>query len=83
MSTTKKQDKKAELIAVAQKAALSSELAAANIKRYAEVHSGGHEAIYVMKVADAADADLTAAIDAAAKAAINNLQRYLDLKNGG
>ncbi|MGI2225415.1 hypothetical protein [Shewanella frigidimarina] len=76
--------KKVETLEVAKKAAITADLAADNIRKYNALHGDSASASFtkplVMKVADAADAELKAAIDASAKAAINNLQRYLDLK---
>lgn len=74
-----------ELLEVAKKAAHTAELAADNIRKYNALHGDSSASVagpkhLVMKVADAADAELKTAIDASAKAAINNLQRYLDLK---
>ncbi|EKO3807216.1 hypothetical protein NTE05_004472 [Vibrio harveyi] len=75
---------KDELLEVAKNAALAADLAAENIRKYNAVHGDSSSVSVtkplVMKVADAADTELKAAIDASAKAAINNLQRYLDLK---
>lgn len=78
-----------ELVTVGQHAALTAELAAENIRRYLTLHGEGGVAVVVkpvnlvMKIADDAESDTKAAIDAVAKAAINNLQRYLDSQRGG
>lgn len=75
---------KMELLEVGKRATMTAELAAENIRKYNALHGDSTSVSVtkplVMKVADAADAELKAAIDASAKAAINNLQRYLDLK---
>jgi hypothetical protein len=78
-------DKKQELLELSKRAALSSELAVENIKKYELLHQGDltSAAGFNMKALDASDAELKAVVDISAKAAINNLQRYLDLLDVG
>ncbi len=72
---------------VGRQAALTAELAADNIKKYVTMHGEDSANVVkpvnlVMKIADDAVAETQAAIDAVTKAAINNLQRYLDTNKG-
>ena len=75
-----------EITILGKTAALTSEIAAANIKKYLELHQGTDAGVVnqvvrlVMKLADDANEELSKAIDSSAQAAINNLQRYLTSK---
>lgn len=77
--------KQEEIKSIGKTAALTSEIAAANIKKYLELHQGTEAGVVqvvrlVMKLADDANEELSKAIDSSAQAAINNLQRYLTSK---
>ncbi|THH34533.1 hypothetical protein [Neolewinella litorea] len=72
-----------ELRVLSEKAALSSALAKESIERYTILHGNIANAVtkpLVMKIAEEADEQIKTAVDATVKAAISNLQMYLDLK---
>lgn len=77
MGTNKK-----EIDSLGKSAIISAEIAADSIRKYQELHtSSGRLNVNVrMALADLADKEVSNAIDATAKAAINNLERYLKAK---
>lgn len=80
-----KRTKEAEQQVLGEIAAQSSEMAAANIRKYLESHRSPGAAAkvvhLVMKLADDARADLEAAVESSVKAALNNLERYRQSKS--
>jgi carbon monoxide dehydrogenase subunit G len=74
--------KNQEIDSLGKTAIVSAEIAAESIRKYLELHtSSGRLNVNVrMALADLADKDISDAIDANAKAAINNLERYLKSK---
>lgn len=73
-----------ELQEVSKRATLASDLAKTNIEKYLELHHDENlievNKPLVMKIAEDADAELKNVVDTTVKAAISNLQRYLELK---
>lgn len=74
--------KKQEIESLGKSAVIAAEIAADSIRKYQELHtSKGRLNVNVrMALADLADKEVSNAIDANAKAAINNLERYLKAK---
>jgi hypothetical protein len=71
-----------EKVKAGELAALSAEIAAENIKKYIALHRPSSTQ-QVMKLADEMDVSISDQAEAAAAAAIQNLQKYLDMKKKG